>query len=238
MTAPIILRGASKAFGENVVLKTLDLTIEPGAFVAIVGRSGCGKSTLLRLILGLEQPTAGTVDVGDQANARLMFQEPRLLPWASVAENVAIGLGDGAPDAAARAGAALEQVALPDKAGQWPAALSGGQRQRVALARALVSSPALLALDEPLGALDALTRIDMQALLEQVWQRQGFTAILVTHDVSEAVALADRVLLIDQGVVALDLAIDLPRPRRRGDPAFAAYEGQILDRLMEREAGR
>jgi sulfonate transport system ATP-binding protein len=108
----------------------------------------------------------------------------------------------------------------------------------VALARALVSSPALLALDEPLGALDALTRIDMQALLEQVWQRQGFTAILVTHDVSEAVALADRVLLIDQGVVALDLAIDLPRPRRRGDPAFAAYEGQILDRLMEREAGR
>lgn len=238
MTAPIILRGASKAFGENVVLKTLDLTIEPGAFVAIVGRSGCGKSTLLRLILGLEQPTAGTVDVGDQANARLMFQEPRLLPWASVAENVAIGLGDGAPDAAARAGAALEQVALPDKAGQWPAALSGGQRQRVALARALVSSPALLALDEPLGALDALTRIDMQALLEQVWQRQGFTAILVTHDVSEAVALADRVLLIDQGVVALDLAIDLARPRRRGDPAFAAYEGQILDRLMEREAGR
>lgn len=238
MTAPIILRGASKAFGANVVLKTLDLTIEPGAFVAIVGRSGCGKSTLLRLILGLEQPTAGVVDVGDQANARLMFQEPRLLPWASVAENVAIGLGDGAPDAAARAQAALEQVALPDKGGQWPAALSGGQRQRVALARALVSSPALLALDEPLGALDALTRIDMQALLEQVWQRQGFTAILVTHDVSEAVALADRVLLIDQGVVALDLAIDLPRPRRRGDPAFAAFEGQILDRLMEREAGR
>jgi sulfonate transport system ATP-binding protein len=131
---------------------------------------------------------------------------------------------------------ALTEVGLADRAAEWPGALSGGQRQRVALARALVSRPRLLALDEPLGALDALTRIDMQTLIERVWHEQGFTTVLVTHDVAEAVMLSDRVLLVENGGISLDLTIDLPRPRRRGDPAFAALEGQILDRLMSRPA--
>jgi sulfonate transport system ATP-binding protein len=186
--------------------------------------------------MGLETPTEGTLEVAarEGRGARIVFQEPRLLPWASVVENVEIGLGEIKDKDAARNQAllALEQVGLADRATDWPAALSGGQRQRVALARALVSGPALLALDEPLGALDALTRIEMQGLLETVWGQEGFTAVLVTHDVSEAVALGDRVILIEEGRISLDLAIDLPRPRRRGDAAFAALEGKILDRLM------
>ncbi|MFV3129044.1 ATP-binding cassette domain-containing protein [Niveispirillum sp. KHB5.9] len=233
--ASLSLRGIAKRFGEVPVLHDIDLEIEPGSFVAIVGKSGCGKSTLLRVVLGLEPPSAGTISGdSDAAHARLVFQEPRLLPWASVEANVAVGLGEKAdgPDAAAAAREALADVGLSDKAGEWPSTLSGGQRQRVALARALVSHPTLLALDEPLGALDALTRIEMQALLEGVWRVQGFTALLVTHDVGEAVALADRVLLIDAGGVTLDLSIDLPRPRRRGDAAFAALEGTILEHLL------
>jgi sulfonate transport system ATP-binding protein len=146
-----------------------------------------------------------------------------------VLDNVALGLeGDDAKD---RALEALAQVGLADRAGEWPARLSGGQRQRVALARALVHAPKLLLLDEPLGALDALTRIDMQRLIERVWSRHRFTALLVTHDVAEAVALADRVLLIEEGGLALDLRIDLPRPRRR-DAVFAALEQQLLDRVL------
>ena len=163
-----------------------------------------------------------------------MFQEPRLLPWASVLDNVAVGLtGLGTrAERRDRARAALAEVGLADKAGQWPATLSGGQRQRVALARALVSGPGLLALDEPLGALDALTRIGMQDLIERIWRTQGFTALLVTHDVSEAVALADRILVMEDGGVALDLRVDVPRPRRRGEPDLARLEGRILDHLL------
>jgi sulfonate transport system ATP-binding protein len=165
-----------------------------------------------------------------------MFQEPRLLPWQRVAANVEVGLSH-APRGADRRRLALEaigQVGLSGREQEWPAILSGGQKQRVALARALVSHPRILAFDEPLGALDALTRIEMQALIEQVWQDKGFTAIVVTHDVTEAVALADRILLLDAGRVAMDVAVDLPRPRRHGDPAAAAIEGRILDRLLGR----
>ena len=238
MTAPAAIRarGLEKRFGDNTVLSGVDLDVAPGQFLAIVGKSGCGKSTLLRLIQGLETPTGGTLAV-EGGPARIVFQEPRLLPWAKVADNVAVGLGPAADRRAARdaARAALAEVGLADKAGEWPAALSGGQRQRVALARALISRPALLALDEPLGALDALTRIEMQGLLERVWREQGFTAVLVTHDVSEAVAVADRVVLIDAGRIALDLPVPLPRPRRRGgDPEAARLEAQVLDRLFER----
>jgi sulfonate transport system ATP-binding protein len=234
----LTIRGLRKSFGDNEVLRGIDLHIPAGQSVAIVGRSGCGKSTLLRLIAGLETITAGTISLGEDArpeDVRVMFQEPRLLPWARVLSNVEVGLGRerNSPDAQARAESALVEVGLADKRTQWPAVLSGGQKQRVALARALVSQPRVLAFDEPLGALDALTRISMQRLLERVWHDQGFTAILVTHDVAEAVALADRVLVIEDGRIAEDFSVDIPRPRRRGSAELAALEGAILKNLLE-----
>jgi sulfonate transport system ATP-binding protein len=234
---PLTIRGLRKSFGENEVLRGIDLHIPAGQFVAIVGRSGCGKSTLLRLIAGLESIDVGTVSFGEPPqpqDVRVMFQEPRLLPWARVLANVEVGLGGARklPDAQSRAEHALAEVELSDKRGQWPAVLSGGQKQRVALARALVGNPRMLAFDEPLGALDALTRISMQRLLERVWHDQGFTAILVTHDVSEAVALADRVLVIEDGRIAHDIDVNIRRPRQRGSAELARLEGSILDELL------
>jgi len=235
---PLTIRGLRKSFGDNEVLRGIDLHIPAGQFVAIVGRSGCGKSTLLRLIAGLETIDAGTISFGAETrpeDVRVMFQEPRLLPWARVLSNVEVGLGRerASSDAQIRAEKAPAEVGLDDKRGQWPAVLSGGQKQRVALARALVSDPRVLAFDEPLGALDALTRISMQRLLERVWHDQAFTAILVTHDVSEAVALADRVLVIEDGRIAHDVNVDIPRPRRRGSADLAALEGSILRNLLQ-----
>jgi sulfonate transport system ATP-binding protein len=234
---PLTIRDLRKSFGDNEVLRGIDLHIPAGQFVAIVGRSGCGKSTLLRLIAGLESIDVGTVGFGEQLqpqDVRVMFQEPRLLPWARVLANVEVGLGGARklPDAQLRADNALAEVGLSDKRRQWPAVLSGGQKQRVALARALVGNPRLLAFDEPLGALDALTRISMQRLLERVWRDQGFTAILVTHDVSEAVALADRVLVIEGGRIAHDIDVNIRRPRQRGSAELARLEGSILDELL------
>lgn len=233
----LTIRGLRKSFGDNAVLRGIDLHIASGQFVAIVGRSGCGKSTLLRLIAGLEQPDEGTIAFGEEArreDIRVMFQEPRLLPWSPVLGNVEVGLGADRrlANARARAAQALVEVGLDSKRNQWPAALSGGQKQRVALARALVSQPRVLAFDEPLGALDALTRISMQQLLDRVWRDQGFTAILVTHDVAEAVALADRVLIIEDGRVAHDLDVAMARPRERGASDLAALEGAILRELL------
>jgi sulfonate transport system ATP-binding protein len=237
----LTVRHLSKSFGDNRVLNDVNLSMAPGEFVAIVGRSGCGKSTLLRLLLGLEQPSGGsfvfednTSTIEDPRVARVMFQEPRLLPWASVLSNVEVGLGRNrhAPGARERALEALRAVDLTEKRDAWPSVLSGGQKQRVALARALVSRPRILAFDEPLGALDALTRISMQKLLERVWREQGFTALLVTHDVAEAVTLADRVVLIEDGEIALDLRVELARPRERGSAAVAALEGKILNELF------
>jgi len=233
----LTIRGLRKSFGDNAVLRGIDLHIPSGQFVAIVGRSGCGKSTLLRLIAGLEKPDEGTIAFGEEArreDIRVMFQEPRLLPWSRVLGNVEVGLGTdrSLADAKARAAQALVEVGLDSKREQWPAALSGGQKQRVALARALVSQPRVLAFDEPLGALDALTRISMQQLLERVWRDQGFTAILVTHDVTEAVALADRVLIIEDGRIAHDLDVAITRPRERGASDLAALEGTILRELL------
>ena len=233
-------RGLTKAFGERRVLDGVDLHVAPGEFVAIVGRSGCGKSTLLRLVAALERSTAGELTLDGEPLAkhrddiRIMFQDARLLPWKRVIDNIALGL-EGA-DVLARAREALAQVGLADRAHEWPAVLSGGQRQRVALARALVHRPRLLLLDEPLGALDALTRIEMQQLIEDLWRRHGFTALLVTHDVSEAVALADRVVLIEDHIVALDEAIPLVRPRSRGNAVFAALEERVLQRVLREPA--
>jgi sulfonate transport system ATP-binding protein len=238
---PINIRWLRKSFGSNEVLHGIDLYVRAGEFVAVVGRSGCGKSTLLRLLVGLDQPSGGELWFGEQPeqtpdpNAiRIMFQEPRLLPWANVLGNVEVGLGAnrGSVDARARAISSLCAVGLEDRRDEWPSVLSGGQKQRVALARALVSRPRVLAFDEPLGALDALTRISMQRLLERVWLDQRFTALLVTHDVAEAVTLADRVLMIEDGEIALDQRIDLPRPRERGAAEFAALEGGILRALL------
>jgi len=231
------LAGLRKDFGARTVLDGIDIDIAPGQFVAIVGRSGCGKSTLLRLLAGLEPPTSGELLLGGAPAAarrddvRMMFQEPRLLPWRTVIQNVQLGLD--LADAPARARDALAHVGLADRASDWPSVLSGGQRQRVALARALVHRPRLLLLDEPLGALDALTRIEMQRLIESVWRELRFTAVLVTHDVAEAVALADRVLLVKEGRVTLDEPIPLARPRAHGSAAFAELEGHILARVLE-----
>jgi len=226
----LTLRGLGRSFGASHVLAGVDLHIAPGQFVALVGRSGCGKSTLLRLIAGLDRPSAGTVVAGAPHERRLMFQDARLLPWKRVVDNVALGLAGR--DARARAMEALEQVGLAGRGGDWPATLSGGQRQRVALARALVHRPRLLLLDEPLGALDALTRLEMHRLIERLWLRHGFTALLVTHDVAEAVALADRVLLIERGGIGLDLTVGLPRPRSRTTAGFAALEERVLRHIV------
>jgi len=231
--------GLHKRYGQREVLRNAQLTIEPGEFVAIVGRSGCGKSTLLRLVAGLEAATSGTLTTDGQdvrglhADTRIMFQEARLLPWRRVLDNVTLGLPGALRE---RGREVLAQVGLAEREGEWPARLSGGQRQRVALARALVHQPRLLLLDEPLGALDALTRIEMHRLIEGLWQRHRFTALLVTHDVQEAVALADRVILIEDGRIALDERIALARPRSQGDAAFAAIEKRILDRVLQKPA--
>jgi sulfonate transport system ATP-binding protein len=226
----------AKRFGSHSVLTDVNFDIRPGEFVAIVGHSGCGKSTLLRLISGLDFPSGGSILVDGQpvtrqlAEGRIMFQDARLLPWRSVIENVGIGRRGEWKAAAMEA---LDQVGLADRARDWPAVLSGGQRQRVALARALVSRPKLLLLDEPLGALDALTRLDMQGLVEQVWSQEGFTAVLVTHDVGEAVALADVVVVLERGVVPLVQRIEQRRPRVRGDARLGEIEGEVLARLLE-----
>ncbi|MDM0111108.1 ATP-binding cassette domain-containing protein [Variovorax sp. J22R133] len=231
------LRGLHKRYGQREVLRNTQLTVEPGQFIAIVGRSGCGKSTLLRLVAGLESPSEGQLRTDGKAvdglhdDARIMFQEARLLPWRRVLDNVTLGLPR---EAQSRGEEVLAQVGLLERKGEWPARLSGGQRQRVSLARALVHHPRLLLLDEPLGALDALTRIEMHRLIEDLWLRHRFTALLVTHDVQEAVALADRVILIEDGQIALDEAITLARPRSQGDPAFAAIEKRILDRVLQK----
>lgn len=229
------IQDLNKSFGTTQVLHDINISINPGEFVAIIGKSGCGKSTLLRLVAGLEDITSGSLTLDQQPvhginpAVRIMFQDARLLPWKKVQENVGLGFNGNWRH---RASEMLTQVGLLYKSKDWPATLSGGQRQRVALARALVHEPRLLLLDEPLGALDALTRIEMQALIERLWQEQGFTALLVTHDVSEAVALADRIILLEAGSVALDVPINLSRPRRRGNAEFAALEERILKRVL------
>lgn len=225
------LKGVSKSFGGRTVLDQLDLDIPPSQFVAVIGRSGCGKSTLLRLLAGLDAPTGGRLELGGEPlsglapTVRMLFQDARLLPWQRVVDNVGIARG---PDWRERSLKALADVGLPDRADEWPAVLSGGQRQRVALARALVSRPRLLLLDEPFGALDALTRIEMQALLADIWRRERFTVVLITHDVVEAAMLADRVLVLRDGKIRLDATVEAPRPRESDDPEVLRLEKALL----------
>ena len=216
---------------ERPVLRELSLEIPEGGRVCLTGASGQGKTTALRLLLGLEQPQSGAVIRPEGTRFSVVFQEDRLLPWKTVIDNVGLGLKGAWRDAALQA---LASVGLESRAQEWPAALSGGQKQRVALARALIHRPRLLLLDEPLGALDALTRLEMQELIVSLWQEHGFTVLLVTHDVSEAVAMADRVLLIEEKKIGLDLNVDIPRPRRTGSAKLAELEAEVLDRVMKR----
>jgi sulfonate transport system ATP-binding protein len=220
----VIVRGLTRSFGDRAVLDELDLTIEPGEFVALLGHSGCGKSTLLRILAGLDLEITGEVTV-PRARA-VAFQAPRLMPWKKVWRNVVLGL-PGRPDRKL-AERYLAEVALTDKATVWPKTLSGGEAQRVSLARALVREPDLLLLDEPFGALDALTRTRAQALVADLWARHDCAILLVTHDVEESLLLADRVLVMDGGGIAHEVTVDLPRPRDVGDPRFVSLRGQLL----------
>lgn len=225
-----------KIYGEKVVLNDINLRVNKGEFIAIVGRSGCGKSTLLRIIAGLEQIQSGNIFVkeeklnGRNGMVKMMFQDGRLLPWKKVYEN--IGLGLKTTEKRYDIISLLEKVGLKEHANKWPSALSGGQQQRVALARALIHEPELLLLDEPLGALDALTRIEMQDLIKELWLEKQLTAILVTHDVEEAVTLANRVILIEEGRIVMDQPIQLPYPRQRDHPQFSILVNQILNRIL------
>ncbi len=217
----ICVQDIVKAFGQDPILRGITLEVGSGEFVAVLGRSGSGKSTLLRIIAGLEFADDGTID--RNGNVAMVFQEARLIPWLRVNENLAIGKNRSELNAAT---AALDEVGLSEKARVWPATLSGGQAQRVSLARALVRAPNLLLLDEPFGALDALTRLEMQDLVHSVRSHHGFTSIMVTHDVEEAVRLADRVVILGDGQIILDEQIPKSPPR---DPADYP---QLVKRLL------
>ncbi len=218
------VRGLTRQWAGPRVLDALDLDLAPGSFTALLGRSGSGKTTLLRTLAGLDPVPAGAT-VSTPQPTTVVFQEPRLLPWKTVAENVTLGL-TGARRAAE---AALREVELGHRLDAWPVTLSGGEAQRAALARALVRQPRLLLLDEPFAALDALTRMRMHALTLELWRAHAPTTLIVTHDVDEALLLADRVLVLESGRIATDVAVDLPRPR---DPAsFGSLRARLLRAL-------
>lgn len=223
------------------VLDDVDLTVAPGEFVALLGPSGCGKSTLLRLVAGLEPPTTGElsqdgVPINRPDPSRIVvFQDPTLYPWRTVRANVELGLQARGVlrEQSTRVDGALAMVGLNEFAQSYPHQLSGGMAQRAALARALVNDPKLLILDEPLGKLDSLTRMQMQGELMRLWRKQGFSALLVTHDVEEALFLAQRVIVFSArpARIVAELSVPLAYPRRRGDPEFAALRHEALRHL-------
>lgn len=238
MTGAIIrLRGLSVRLGGHRVLRDVNFEAGSGEFIAVVGPSGVGKSTLLRVIARLVEPEAGDVMVraaggGQPARTAIVFQEPRLLPWLRVVDNVAI-VAPADSDRLGRAREALAAVGLAGWERAWPRQLSGGMAQRAALARALVTEPHVLLLDEPFSAVDALTRMRLQEHVLGLWAGRGFTAVLVTHDVDEAVYLADRVYVLSgrPATVAAEIRVSVPRPRARDDPALGRLRQQVLAAL-------
>jgi len=224
MSAAVTVRGLRRSYGDRTVIRSLDLQIERGEFVVLLGESGCGKTTLLRALAGLDPIDGGRID--GPARPAVVFQEHRLLPWDSLWRNVALGLEE--QDSRARAEAALSEVGLGDRLDDWPRNLSGGQAQRVALARALVQQPVLLLLDEPFAALDALTRIRMQALVKALVAKHQPGVLLVTHDVDEAITLGDRVLVMRDGAIARAYVVS-PAARSHRSHADAI---SLRDRLL------
>ncbi len=233
--APAVrLEGVTKRFGAVLALDGIDLDVQPGEFVCLVGASGCGKSTLLNLVSRLDKPSTGTVEVAGRAT--LMFQEAALFPWLSALDNVAMPMRLAGVERSTRESAALDlldAVQLREFASKRPHELSGGMRQRVALARTLGTAAPVLLMDEPFGALDAMTRDLLHDELESIWATRGLTGILVTHNVREAVRLGDRVVLLSSrpGRVVEEWRVDAPRPRRIEDPAVSALSGRILTAL-------
>ena len=226
------VRRLTRRFGTTTILDAVDLTIAPGEFVALLGKSGSGKSTFLRALAGLDYEVDGTGTLETPEKLSVVFQDARLLPWRTVIQNVTLGLRGAGQEAGRKA---LGEVGLAGREDAWPIQLSGGEQQRVALARSLVREPALLLADEPFGALDALTRLKMHDLLRTLCARYRPAVLLVTHDVDEAIALADRILVLDHGRFVEDLHLDLPADqpgrRRHGDPRFSAIRSQLLSRL-------
>src|SRR5690606_3455334 len=211
------------------VLDGLDLSLAPGEFTALIGRSGSGKSTLLRVLAGIDHDATDVGQLHLPDKVSVVFQDARLLPWKRVLDNVILGLTG--PDARERGLTALAETGLRGREHAWPIELSGGEQQRVALARSLVREPELLLLDEPFGALDALTRIRMHALLKELCARHRPAVLLVTHDVDEAISLADRVLVLEQGTFVEDLSVDLPAPRQPDNPRFGQLRRHLLTKL-------
>ncbi|QRV26377.1 ABC transporter ATP-binding protein [Streptomyces californicus] len=228
------VEGLTRSFDGHAVIDDLDLSLRAGEFTALLGRSGCGKSTLLRVLAGLDREISGTVLV--PRRRAVAFQAPRLMPWKRVWRNVLLGL-PGKPERPV-AERALAEVGLAGRAGAWPKTLSGGEAQRASLARALVREPDLLLLDEPFGALDALTRIKAQQLVAELWQRRGCAVLLVTHDVDEALLLADRALVMRDGRIAYDTPVTPARPRGVDSPGFADLRARLLTELGVESAGR
>lgn len=224
-----------RSYGDRVVLDGVDLRIEPGEFVALLWRSGSGKTTLLRALAGLDHQQSGSGSLNVPAAISVVFQDSRLLPWERVLGNVKLGLS-GRTDGIARreddlARDCIAEVGLAGRERAWPNELSGGEQQRVALARSLAREPELLLADEPFGALDALTRIRMHRLLRELCARHRPAVLLVTHDVDEAIVLADRVIVLDLGRITAAVAIDLPAPRDPSQPGFAVLRRRLLHEL-------
>ena len=230
LSLPVVrVRDLTRRFTLKGVLNGVDLDIRKGEFVALLGRSGCGKSTLLRALAGLDHEATGSGEIVVPPKLSVVFQDARLLPWTRVLDNVILGLTG--PDARARGRQALAEVELAGREASWPYELSGGEQQRVALARSLVRDPDLLLADEPFGALDALTRIRMHVLLKELSARHRPAVLLVTHDVAEAIELADRVVGLEQGKVAADIAVELPQSGPERSVRFAHLRRQLLGRL-------